>query len=64
MTATVVYLPSVARPARSVVAPRRPRSFWRKPWWWPVRYRADALRSLQNRLDGVEAALLVIGGAA
>ena len=60
----LVLLPGVAESARSVVAPRRHRSLWRKPWWWPVRYRADALRSLQNRLDGVEAALLVMGGAA
>lgn len=58
MTASLTL---VTEPARSVVAPRRPRSYWRKPWWWPVRYRS--VTALQRRLEQVEAALIVMGTA-
>lgn len=60
MTATLTL---VTEPARSVVAPRRPRSFWRKPWWWPTRYRAATLRAVQKRQKQLEAALIVVGVA-
>lgn len=51
-----------AEPARMVVAPRRPRSFWRKPWWWRLaRYRmTPSAASVQKRLDGLEAALICL----
>ena len=54
---------SPASPARSVVAPRRHRSLWRKPWWWlPVRYRmAPSAAALQKRVEQLEAALIVVG---
>lgn len=59
----LVLLPGVAEPARSVVAPRRHRSLWRKPWWWlPVRYRmAPSAAALQKRVEQLEAALIVVG---
>jgi len=56
MTATVAYLPGVNAPARSVVAPRRPRSFWRKPWWWPTSLRSR-MCLLERRLGFILAAL-------
>jgi hypothetical protein len=59
----LVLLPGVTEPARSVVAPRRPRSFWRKPWWWPMRYRMASVRSLQKRVKQLESALVVVGVA-
>ena len=60
MTTTLTL---VTEPARSVVAPRRPRSFWRKPWWWPTRYRMATRHALQKRVDQLEAALTVISVA-
>ena len=53
----------VTGPARSVVAPRRHRSLWRKPWWWlPARYRmAPSAAALQKRMEQLEAALIVVG---
>jgi hypothetical protein len=50
MTVSLVLLPGAAEPARSVVAPRRPRWFWRKPWWWPTSLRARVAQ-LQKRLS-------------
>lgn len=47
MTATTQLPPLIARgnlvllptATETVVAPRRHRSYWRKPWWWrPLRY--------------------------
>jgi hypothetical protein len=63
MTATVLYLPGAAEPARSVVAPRRPRSFWRKPWWWPTSLRSR-VRLLEKRLGFIVAALQDVAGPA
>ena len=52
----------VTGPARSVVAPRRHRSLWRKPWWWlPARYRMAPSLPLRKRLDQRESALIVMG---
>jgi hypothetical protein len=57
----LVLLPGVSEAARSVVAPRHPRSLWRRPWWWPARYRVTRVCSLRKRLDQLEAALVVMG---
>jgi hypothetical protein len=60
MTANLTLVTS---PARSVVAPRRARSRWSKPWWWlPARYQQHRL-SLRKRVEQLEAALIVVGTA-
>jgi hypothetical protein len=56
----LVFLPGVVGPARSIVTPRRARSFWRKPWWWRDRlyWLVPSSVSLRKRLRTVELALM------